>query len=127
MNILLSVLLARRFGLLGVVLGTMLAQIATNHWYVPWYTMRLFGINAKQHMRRVLLPALYLLIALLLVNGCVRVLTRNVSNLLSVESALVCTLVAGGFCFGTLVLSSEERLAFLRKLRKLGTGIPAMS
>ncbi len=123
-NVFVSIALAGKLGLLGIVLGTMLAQILTNHWYVPWYTIRLFGISLSQHVRGVLLPASTMLVILLGMNAFVRVLTRGMSNLVGVEAGLICTLLVGGLCFGRLMLSTEERAVLLQRSRKLETGLP---
>ena len=124
-NVFLSVFLARHFGLLGVVLGTMLAQILTNHWYVPWYTMRLFHIRLAEQARHVLLPAALLLAVLLGINFAARVLTSGASDLVGVMAGLASTVLTGGLCFGGLMLSTAERTALLRRLRRLRTGLPA--
>lgn len=44
-NIALSIALARRWGVFGVALGTLLAQAATNAWFVPFYTLRQLGLR----------------------------------------------------------------------------------
>lgn len=125
-NIALSVLLAHKLGLLGVVLGTMLAQALTNHWYVPWYTLRLFRIDWKQHVREVLLPAARLLGFLLLLNFAVRVAASNLSNAAAVAANLIATAVAGALCFGGLMLTPKERAVLLSRLRKSNAGLPAI-
>ena len=51
MTIALGVFLARVWGMPGVVVGMVVAQLATNNWYVPRYSMRLFGISLRDYVR----------------------------------------------------------------------------
>ena len=50
-TIALGVALARIWGVPGVVIGMVVAQLATNNWYVPRYSMRLFGIALRDYVR----------------------------------------------------------------------------
>ena len=50
-TIALGVALARIWGVPGVVAGMVIAQLATNNWYVPRYSMRLFGIALRDYVR----------------------------------------------------------------------------
>ena len=38
------------YGVTGVVLGMMIAQLVSNNWYVPWYSLRTFGITAQEYI-----------------------------------------------------------------------------
>lgn len=119
-NIIFSVILARRYGLVGVVLGTMIAQVATNHWYVPWYTIRLFRINLLGYARTILLPTALLASAMLLSGAAVRFVTRGFSNPLSSAVGAAVTLVLGTALFSVIMATRQERSAFLRHLRLVG-------
>jgi O-antigen/teichoic acid export membrane protein len=120
LNLVFSVVLARRFGLIGVVFGTMTAQVLTNNWYVPWYTMRLFGIPWRRHVKTVLLPLAYLLVSMLVVGFSVRALTMHLSAVLSVAIGVLSTALAGAICF-SVMFNTGERLAVLTKLRALAS------
>lgn len=54
----LSIVLVREWGLLGVALGTVLALIATNHWYVPWRGLRRMEYSRRRFLTHTLLPVL---------------------------------------------------------------------
>lgn len=58
-NILIGLLIAPSIGLLGVALGTLIAQLSTNNWYVPWYALRHFKISLGRYMQEALLPIMY--------------------------------------------------------------------
>ena len=58
LNLAFSFPLAHRLGLVGVALGTMLAQITTNNWYVPMYSLRFLRIPWTEYLVRVGLPSI---------------------------------------------------------------------
>jgi O-antigen/teichoic acid export membrane protein len=120
LNIFFSILFVRRFGLIGVVCGTMAAQILTNNWYVPWFTIRLFGLSFRRHVRTVLLPLLGLIIAMLSVGYVVRILTASFPALLSVFVGGLSILLCGAACF-SIMFDSEERGFILAKLRAVSS------
>jgi O-antigen/teichoic acid export membrane protein len=122
LNIGASVYLARHHGLLGVALGTLCAQVVTNNWYVPFYTMRQFGISFSEHFATVLLPVGKLFVALLATSLAARAATSRLSDFSTIIAAGTVTVAVGLFVFVPIVLSSEERAQFLSALRhsKLG-------
>lgn len=56
LKVILSILLGVRFGLIGIVLGTLIAQLATNHWFMVYRGLRRLRMSLRQHVRQVLLP-----------------------------------------------------------------------
>jgi hypothetical protein len=46
-----ALLFARWWGVTGVVAGMLAAQLATNTWYVPWYSLRHLGIAPADYAR----------------------------------------------------------------------------
>jgi O-antigen/teichoic acid export membrane protein len=52
----LSVLLGVRYGLIGIALSTLLAQLATNHWYMVYRGLNRLQISFESHLMNVLLP-----------------------------------------------------------------------
>lgn len=61
LNLLMSLLLVRQLGVLGVALGTMLAQICTNNWYAPHVSLKLLHIHPRDYLR-VMVPRFALLL-----------------------------------------------------------------
>lgn len=59
-NVLLSLLLVRRYGMVGVALGTMVPTLVTKLMVQPWYVTRALGIAPGVYFRAVLGPALLL-------------------------------------------------------------------
>jgi len=63
LNLFFSLMLVRWFGLLGIALGTMTAQMLTNNWYAPHVSLRRLGISASSYLR-VMVPRFLGLLAL---------------------------------------------------------------
>lgn len=55
LNLVLSIALVRRMGVLGVILGTVFAQALTNLWYLPISAVREVGLSLSGYMESVLL------------------------------------------------------------------------
>jgi O-antigen/teichoic acid export membrane protein len=51
-----SFLLMRRFGLLGIALGTLVAQVPTNYWYMTYRGLSRLGVSVREYFMSVLLP-----------------------------------------------------------------------
>lgn len=120
LNIIFSIVLARHFGLIGVVFGTMIAQVTTNNWYAPWYTMRLFKISFHQHLRTVILPVISLIVVMLGTGGMVRLLTASLPNVVSVGIGAISTILVGAACFSFIMINDQERASLLGRLRAIG-------
>lgn len=66
LNLGFSIFLARKFGLIGVLYGTVLAGVATSFWYVPYLTSRFMRISIKKYVLSLLKPILFCSV----VDGC---------------------------------------------------------
>lgn len=51
LNVILSLIFALKLGLLGVALGTVVAQLVTNNWYAPYKSAKFFEISWKEYTR----------------------------------------------------------------------------
>lgn len=63
LNLVFSLVLVRWFGLLGIALGTMTAQMLTNNWYAPHVSLRRLGIGVGSYLRA-MVPRFFGLLAL---------------------------------------------------------------
>ncbi len=122
-NIGLSIVLARHLGILGVALGTLLAQITTNNWYVPFYVLRQFEIPLGEHLRRVVGPELLLLLITLGVGTCARMLTEHLSNVASLCAGCMLIVVTGGAMVYAVVLRPADRTFLRTKLGLAGVSV----
>jgi len=58
LKLLLSWWLATKFGLLGIALGTTIALLLTNHWYMVYRGLGRLRISVREYAREILLPCL---------------------------------------------------------------------
>ena len=117
LNLAFSIVLARHYGLIGVTLGTLIAQVTTNNWYAPWYTLRLFNIRFSDHLRGVVFPVLGLAMVVLCVGGPIRIATRALPAAVSLAIGVTAMAAAGSVYFFTILVKPLERKQILRKLR----------
>jgi O-antigen/teichoic acid export membrane protein len=52
----LATILGARYGLIGIASSTLVAQLATNHWYMVYRGLKRLGISLESHLVEVLLP-----------------------------------------------------------------------
>jgi len=105
----LSVMLARYYGLLGVAMGTLIAQLLTNNWYAPFVALRLFEVRFTDYLKTCVLPLMLLLGLMVFLNAWMRDLLFNGSLLMVVLKSLSLSCFIGGLVFWFLLISKEER------------------
>jgi O-antigen/teichoic acid export membrane protein len=116
----LSYALGMRFGLLGIAMGTLLAQLVTNHWYMVWRGLNRLKLGFADHFGKVLVPVsaaftvTFFGVALIL-----RPLEKAPLLILVGASAGITGLVLISFLW-CLVLDQSQRQ---RLARRLGFGI----
>lgn len=115
-NIALSVFLAHRLGVVGVALGTLLAQITTNNWYVPFYVLRQFHISWREHFAGVVAPILFLLASSLVVGAVARLLTMHLPDVAALVLGCLCIVAAGSVVVYAVVLRPSDRAFLIAKL-----------
>lgn len=64
LNVILSVLLARTHGLMGIALATLVAGVCTSFWFVPFITLRHLGVSGHAWRTRVLMRLGLVILAL---------------------------------------------------------------
>jgi O-antigen/teichoic acid export membrane protein len=109
LNLALSFPLAYRFGLVGVALGTFLAQVLTNYWYVPMYSIRFLRIKVSEYAAKVILPSLALFAGVAGCDDLIFFLLRGDGRLTRVAAGMILNgSVLGGFLFFTGVLHTRK-------------------
>lgn len=89
LNLVISLILVRWLGLLGIALGTMIAQMLTNNWYVPHANLRRLRIETIDYLRFIL-PRLFGLIALFgMTAGAVSMLTLGYHPLMRLSAGTI--------------------------------------
>ena len=107
--------LMQRFGLTGLALGTLFAQLCTNHWYTCYRGLKRLRIDAAEHARRVLLPCAGIFLALLPADWlCVSLLRNSFALTPIAASAALTGLVFSAGCWFQ-VLDPAERETILRR------------
>lgn len=110
LNIALGAMLAPKFGLAGVAAGTFAAQLITNNWFVPFYTLRRFQVELATYLKRAILPTVIPLSVFIIAARFLRQVwdkqAQTESTFLLVISAylFICCLVIGLF-----LLACERR------------------
>lgn len=115
LNLLLSVFLAMRFGLVGVVISTSLSAVVTSFFYLPYLTARFFDRDFVQFLiddaRRVSV-LLLLLIPVVLLS---RLIASDVGGYGGVAVGGIITGVTGFLGFWFLVLDDDLRSTFIER------------
>jgi hypothetical protein len=113
------VILARKVGVAGVALGTIIGYLATDVWYGPRFFLTHYGLQPSDLARPLLRSLLALLLFLPLV-ATVSILSRTggwprlIGTALFGGGAWVCLVVG-------VLLSSEQRRLALRRALDLGS------
>jgi O-antigen/teichoic acid export membrane protein len=120
LNLALTLALVRTHGLLGVALGSMIAQMLTNNWYVPAYTLRLLRLPAGAYLGAVGLPVVAVLAAALLSALAARsLLPDTIHPIARLAAGGLAAVAGGGGVFWLVLLEPEERVQVTRVLRRL--------
>jgi O-antigen/teichoic acid export membrane protein len=119
LNLVFSITLAKRFGVMGVACGTLFAQILTNNWFAPWYTIRLFKLSVRDHLWQVVLPVIGFIAFLLIVDKSVSVLSGSWNATFSLAAGMFATAAAGLLYFNTVMITPTERKQLGGKIRAL--------
>jgi O-antigen/teichoic acid export membrane protein len=112
-NVVLSALLARRWGIVGVSVGTAVPMLATSVFFLPWYACRLVRMPVRQFMAETyLVPAtltLPLALALAVYRRAAPALTYP-----NLAAALALGALVYGACFGWWFLARDPLGVALR-------------
>ena len=105
----LSALLGMRYGLVGIAMGTLIAQLVTNHWFMVYRGLRRLRMSLRQHALKVLAPVIVACMVTFSAVGLTEWLTSGMP--LWAQVLLGCG-VAGCVLIGlfwTLVLEESQR------------------
>ncbi|MDQ7773551.1 MAG: hypothetical protein RDU13_08495 [Elusimicrobiales bacterium] len=123
LKIILSVLLCGQFGLIGVPLGTLLAQLFTNNWYAPYKSMEKFGYSLKSYFLKMVAPLLVCLVGNILLCRVSRSLLPIPDDLFSISGFFLFyfALVAG--LFWAFIVPTEEKYRFRGLVKKYAAAV----
>lgn len=109
MKVALSLVLARYYGLLGVALGTFIAQLLTNNWYAPYVSLRMFEIRFSRYLIKYLAPMAVLLCAMLSMNYWLLGRVAGDGPLWVIVRSFPLSMAVGGCLVMFVVLDRAER------------------
>jgi O-antigen/teichoic acid export membrane protein len=112
---------ARWWGVPGMIVGMLVAQLTTNTWYVPWYSLRHLRVRRSEYLRW-LQPLVPLAAVALALSAGARLLLLS-SGVVGVRSVLGTVALVGLLMLPFAwrgVLTPEERGRLARGWRRLG-------
>jgi O-antigen/teichoic acid export membrane protein len=122
LNVIFTWLLIKPLGLLGVALGTMLAQILTNNWYAVYHPIKRLKLNFQNYLVKVVVWWGLLLFSSFGVSKMIQQLltTLNFKSdwLMVIVSGLVSGIIFLLFCWYK-ILTGDQQMAFIRKTKML--------
>jgi O-antigen/teichoic acid export membrane protein len=109
--------MAARFGLLGLALGTLIALLLTNHWYMTWRGLHRLRFPVRRYLQNVVLPCGAACLLILTALFGVRTLVQPAAGV--VQLASLGSVAALLFALGAwwLVLEPSQRTRLARALR----------
>lgn len=116
LNLVLSVIFVREFGLVGVALGTLIAYLLTDAWYCPWLVCRRYSVRAPVLLiavSRALLMGAPFVAGVWVLAGTIRAPSGWPQFIIE---ALVVMLAAGAYGWMTM-LSAGQRREWYRRIR----------
>jgi len=117
LKISMSLLLGARFGLIGIALGTLAAQLATNHWFMCYRGLRRLRMSLRSHLQNVVCPISVLFVLTL---GTIHIVARIMSARPDWLIVSVAVLISG-----CLLSSSIWLLVLDRSQRRFAIAYPA--
>lgn len=116
MNIVLSIWLIQKFGIIGVAFATLISAVFTSFWYVPWITMKHLEISFKTWMFAIgYKTIIVLLLSIVLAIVCQDYVGQsNISTIV----ALVCFGVGNVALLWFIALDSETKRMVYAKIRR---------
>ena len=100
---------AKQFGLLGIAMGTVVALLLTNHWYMVYRGLRRLQISLREYVRTILLPCALVFPLMLGLLWGVRSLCRETAASVQLASVAFTALLLFAGAVWLLVLESGQR------------------
>ena len=117
LKLVLSWLFAMRFGIFGIVMGTVVALMLTNHWYMVYRGLRRLKISLREYFKTVILPCTLVFPVLLGILWGVRSLCHGATPVVQLVSVSLAALLLFGGAVWHLVLEPGQRLRLRRMFK----------
>jgi O-antigen/teichoic acid export membrane protein len=119
LNLCLSVLLARRYGLAGIAVATTVAAVCTSCWQLPRLAANYFGCGCRTMLRATAAPLVLPLLALVPVAVCMRFFVAARGGYLNALLAMVMVGACGLILLWRFAFGAEMRARVQRSVRDL--------
>jgi O-antigen/teichoic acid export membrane protein len=117
LNVVLSLVLGAKYGLLGIALATLIAQLATCHWFMCYRGLQRLRIGLMAHLKEVVAPAALLFVITLSIVSSVIYVMRSKPDWVVIVAAM--------FSSGCLLLCSIWFLVMDQSQRKRAVSFPS--
>jgi O-antigen/teichoic acid export membrane protein len=118
LKVILSILLGVRFGLIGIALGTLIAQLATNYWFMVYRGLRRLRMSLRQHVKQVLVPVAILFVVTTGLVWLAKALLSNYSALIIVGTGCLVSGALLVMALWVMVLEATQRSSLIARLTK---------
>lgn len=117
LNLCLSILLARRYGLIGIAVATTVAAVCTSCWQLPRLAAEYFGCGFLTLLRTTAVPLVLLVLALVPVAVCLRLFVAARGGYLNALAAMVTVGACGLILLWRFTFGEELRARVWQILR----------
>jgi len=112
----LSWILASRLGLIGIPLGTLVAQIATNYWYSIYQLLKRLNLSSFRYFTHVVIPFLVLFISTALICEFLTWKKLNLPPSLIAIGGAIAAVCLGAFSIWICLFDTAQRLRLRESL-----------
>jgi len=112
-NLVLSVVLGKIYGVLGVIAATGIAGLCTSMWYLPLLTARMFQRPFARFLWEDASPSLALLASMMVIAPAVRHIAMNIGGYEGAAAGVILTGACGGVLLWFIVLDKPVRARIL--------------
>lgn len=116
-KIAISLYLLQHLGLLGVALGTTVALILTNHWYIPWRGLQRLAYSKRAYAMKVTLPCFTFFCLLAGLLGAASHWTKSSSSVVHLSVVILIAGVSLASSVWLMVLDSSERSQLTNRIQ----------
>jgi hypothetical protein len=127
LNVIFTFILCKYIGIAGLVVGTMLAQMMTQNWYVVYYALKRLEISWPAYFKNIVVPIVILILfagvvtyftkasleSVIHANWHIRHLAAN--NFIALFAGPIIVILCTSVVFTAIVLNKAERAIFFEK------------
>ena len=89
LNIIFSIIFVHKIGLIGIALGTLLAQLLTNNWYAVYVNLNMLGVKLTNYLRYILVRLILIALPHVVGQGLMKIIFSKSSDILVLTAGLI--------------------------------------